>query len=198
MNHVKTLVLFTIFLTISLATYPQEVRDSLDTNTDYRPVYETIPLIMEMTISDFYPLSGKQNVGEVMSSQFLNYENSDLDWYRFYASPDNAFYSYSNNGYSFWQNSRPMHLGASWHLGETLGWEKFDLFMDASGLMVTEYQDINPMAPSTGQNAFMWEVGAGAGYKLNDKSTIFIRGSVGFRNLNPIGEKGIGGMHMQF
>lgn len=187
-----------LFLILTIKLYSQEKTDSIFYNRVDYSIINSIPEMFDLALFSNYPLSGDMNVARRMNEQIFFQDEDIMKNFKFYSSATSGFYTYSKNGYSFFQNNDPLYVNASWHLGETYGWEKFDLFVEASGILLSNVSQFNPTERFDIKRGVAWEVAAGAAYKVSPKSSIFIKSSIGFDGFTPIGNRNVGGMKMKF
>lgn len=196
---IKTSILY-LFITLSgFYCLAQEKSDTLNINSKYQePLIN--PFIFDIDFfNTYYPLSGDFIVNNRMSGLLYN-KQDQISKYQVYSHSPNTYYQYYSNGYCFWQNDKPLLLGASIHLNELFDWDKLDIFLDAQGGLynVYDYNEKLNVFETTNKRAFSWNASAGMGYKVSKGSTIFIKSSVSFDNLTPVGSSNFGGMNMKF
>ena len=177
--------------------FGQEKKDSLTIHDGPKQI-QNEHLNFDHSFDLFYPLSSPMVKDQQMLNQVFEYNDATSKQFQYLVSPYNAFYYYSNNGFRFYQNSVPLVVGFSYHSNEAFYSKKIDLFVDGSGLLYNDYFPTDPNVIPGDKKAFIWELGIGAGYKINSKSTIFIKGSVLMNNMNPYGTKELGGMNVKF
>lgn len=195
----KLYVFTSIFSMFYFLSFSQEVNDSTNLNFEYDEALIVPMLFDDEFFYKYYPLSGVNNVQVRMNSMIFN-ELTDIPKYQQFSYNSKGFYQYQNNGFSYWQNNIPLALGIRFSFKEALGWDKFDLFFDANGTMINNF-DLTSMGVfmiPDHYRSFYWEAGAGVGYEFSPGKTFFIKSSAMFMNKKYIGQKNVGGLNMTF
>ena len=175
----------------------QEKTDSL-TIKDGPKSFPELQFNLEHAFDVIYPTNTPVIKNQQMLHQVFEYNNEAAKNYQYFMSPYNAFYYYSDNGFTFLQNSSPMFFDFAYHTKGTFISKKTDLFVDGSGGIYNDYFPTDGITIPGNVRGFIWELGIGAGYKISSKSTIFIKGSVLMNNINPYSTKELGGMNIKF
>lgn len=194
----KLSLYFILLITLlAFKGFGQERMDTTQFNPDYTPKLSKYYLF-DSSFCDRYPMSGEFNVSNQKQHLVFEYDQVNGNTSEFISTPEKIFYHFSSNGYQFWQNSKPLAMGFSYHLKEAFGWDKFDVFMNGGSILINDYEDptLGNMSPI--EKAFYWEAALGVGYKVSKESTIFIKSSVQFRNFTPVGNRHLGGVNMKF
>ncbi|MFA9388245.1 MAG: hypothetical protein ACERKD_00470 [Prolixibacteraceae bacterium] len=186
-----------IFLFITTLALAQEKTDTLDLYS-VPPKANISQFLFDNSFEIEYPLSSPFMVNQQMLYQLFNYDGQNSNGYEYVIYPFNVFYSFSKNGYTFWQNNNPLVMGFSYHLNRAMGWKKLDIFMDGQGGMYNEYKVEDEVFVPTDKKKFDWNAGVGVGYKVSKGNTIFIKSSVSFQNISPVGNRSFGGVNMKF
>lgn len=196
---IKQYLLTFIFSFLSLFVLSQEKVDTIDLFYK-QPEPQINPLVFDFIFfNTYYPLSGDLNVRHRMNRMVFK-ELVDNSNYQPFSNFSNSSYQFATNGFHFWENTAPLELGANIHLNEIFKWDKLDVFMDAQGGLYNVYdydEKLNVFVP-TNKKAFSWNAGAGVGYKISKGNTIFIKSSISFDNISPMGKSNFGGMNMKF
>ena len=185
---------------LTILTYNQlQAQEKQDSLTLFDGESKIVGLInFNNALNLFYPFSGQFVNQQQMLYQVFEYNAATANRFQYLVSPYNAFYYYSHNGFTFYQHSVPLFIGFSYHSNGAFGSKKMDLFVDGSGALYNDYWPTDPNVLPGDTKGFIWEMGVGVGYKMNAKSTLFIKGSVLMNNMNPYGARGIGGMNVKF
>lgn len=192
MNKLTVVLILCLF---PFFVFAQEEKDSLTLySTPIKANLQQFSFDRYFDIS--FPMSDPYVVNQLMLNQLFDYKGETVEGRELSVTPYNSFYLFSNEGFSYWQNSIPFAVGFSYHLGDAFGWKKLDAFVDGSGVSVNDYSV--PEAITAGKRMFIWEAGAGVGYKIGRGSTVFIKGSVQYGNFTPMGEKSLGGVNVKF
>jgi len=147
----------------------------------------------------YFPQSGTFNAMLQMESQFLHQPNQTSNWQTIYMSSSD-FHYYHSPSFTFWQNSKPLLFGATYHTNNLFGIEKLNFFTDLNGQVVNNYElsELNYLVPSEESLGLFWQIGTGIGYEFAPRKTIFIKSSAHFRNTQFIGTKHVGGINVKF
>lgn len=137
---------------------------------------------------------------KITMDQIYFQSNDEVARYVFDEYHRNFFYGYSKGGYTFWQFGNPLNLGMHFSFQEALGWNKFDLFFDADGVLVNKYiwnEDTGELLYYGDKNP-VWRASVGISYELKPDADLRLRTRSVFSGKKYLGQGYEGGVRMKF